>query len=128
MSSAQRKIGHRHCTKPLLHILLSWFVNIVSIASVFIWGFHLLFLYNKHSSAPVVRAASCRDSAESSFKEDLHSTGFVIFAARRMSAGVVTDPGWEGGWLGGDLRRALLPLLPEAGPALGADQALPGKS
>lgn len=123
-----KEIGHRHCTKPLLHILLSWFVNTVSIASIFIWGFHLLFPYYKHSSAPVVRAASCRDSAESSFKADLHSTGFAMFAACRMSVGVATDSGWEWGWLGGHLRRARLPLLPEAGPALGADRALPGKS
>lgn len=63
VSSAQRKIGHRHCTKPLLHILLSWFVNIVSVASIIIWGFHLLFLYNKHSSAPLVKAGGCRGSA-----------------------------------------------------------------
>lgn len=95
--------------KPLLHILLSWFVNIVSIASIIIWGFHLLFLYNKHSSAPVVKAGNFRDSAESDLKEDLHSTGFVIFPACRMDAGVVTASGWEWGWLGGDLRRALLP-------------------
>lgn len=83
--------------KPLLHILLSCFVHIVSIASIFIWGFHLLSLCNKHSSAPVVRAGSCRALQ----RADLHSTGFVIFPACGMGVGVVTDSGWEWGPEGG---------------------------